>query len=256
MEIVRRFAKTWKIYRYRFVPWMKINVTPQKLMACVEDKVVTDEDVMHQLIEIFNKLNSTLHSNSNEALNAVAGFQLVRKKSQVKDAGVGVFVSKGKVSKGQVVAIYPGTVYFPSDVIFFQSLLNCYVFRCIDNIHIDGKNTGISKYVYKSCSQRDRIGFHSTSDMSWLNNDDKQLVCPLNIGQFVNNKSKHYCANVQYQELNIMHDFPLELRKFLPNVTANGLYSVNYLRTIVLVALREISAGEEVFSNYFTFTQT
>ena len=256
MQFVRRCIESWKVYRYRFVPWMKLNVSPQKMMACVKNKVVTDQEAILQLIEVLTKLNGVVQSDPSKVLKSISGFQLIRKRSQIKDAGVGVFIAEGKALKGQIVAVYPGTVYFPSDFIFFQSLSNKFIFRCVDNLHIDAKNSGISKFIYKSCSHRDRVGPHPASDMSWLNSSDKELTCPLNIGQFVNNKPKDHVANVQYQELNIMHDFPLELRKFIPNVNVNGLHSASFVRTVVLVALTDIYAGEELFSDYFTFTQT
>ena len=256
MKIIQYLVQSWKAYRYRFVPWMKINVTPQKMMANVENKVAEDEKVLAQLIEVFKRLEINVTKDSNKVLEDVAGFQLARKKSLLLNAGTGVFISRGKARKGQVVAIYPGTVYFPSDFLFFQSISNQFIFRCFDNIHIDGKNAGISKFIYKSCFHRDRVGFHNTSDISWISNCDNDLICPLNVGQFVNNQSKLFSANVQYQELNFMQDFPLVLRRFIPNVNVNGLHSTNFLRTVVLVALRDIYAGEELFSNYFTYTDT
>ena len=97
-------------------------------------------------------------------------------------------------------------------------------------------------------------------------------------------------ANVTYQELDIPKDFPLRFRKFIPNsyydanrfgsdalgwalnITQNSMLWICYnprmcrfyfrhiyaillfstLRTVVLVATRDIKEGEELFSNYFT----
>ena len=252
MGMVEKICRSWKRYRYRFVPWLKI--TPTKLLSCVENKVITDDEVLRQLTGIFTNLNNFRHSDANLILEKVAGFQVICQTSSIVDGGTGVFISKGKAKKGQVVAIYPGTVYLPSDFIFFQSIANQFIFRCIDNIHIDGKNRGISKMVYKSCFHRDKVGFYDVCDVNWL--DPSDLQCPLNVGQFVNNKTQLLDANVQYQEFNFTHGFPLELRKFIPNVNVGGLHSTEFVRTVVLVALRDIYVGEELLSHYFTFTQS
>lgn len=45
--------------------------------------------------------------------------------------------------------------------------------------------------------------------------------------------------------------FPLELRQYLPNVNYRA-DSKRPLRCVVLVALRDIDDGEELFSNYYT----
>ena len=65
---------------------------------------------------------------------------------------------------------YPGTVYQPYQPIFFQSLRNrlayklyvsdvCsrFIFRCIDGVHVDGSNIGISRVIFRSCAGRDQV---------------------------------------------------------------------------------------------------
>lgn len=42
-----------------------------------------------------------------------------------------------------------GTVYMPYEPIFFQSMANSFVFRCIDGLLIDGKDTGLSRTIYR-----------------------------------------------------------------------------------------------------------
>ena len=48
------------------------------------------------------------------------------------------------------------------------------------------------------------------ADTSWLT---PFPVCPLNVGQIVNNGTRALPANVRYLELDIPADFPLRLRK-------------------------------------------
>ena len=42
-----------------------------------------------------------------------------------------------------------GTVYNSYEPIFFQSLANPFIFRCIDGVLIDGKDTGLSRMIYR-----------------------------------------------------------------------------------------------------------
>ena len=62
----------------------------------------------------------------------------------VPEGGRGVFVKKGKISKGQVACLYPGLVYKPYHPILIASIRNAYIFRCSDGTMVDGKNNGLS----------------------------------------------------------------------------------------------------------------
>lgn len=83
-----------------------------------------------------------------------------------------------------------------------------------------------------------------------------------------------------YQEFDVPKEFPLELRQYLPNINYKSdaqrqvdeyhclmilyvfifvmiVFNWNFmscrpLRTVVLVSLRDIKRGEELFSNYYT----
>ncbi|CAH2296306.1 SET domain-containing 9 [Pelobates cultripes] len=179
------------------------------------------------------------------------GFCIVRGPSTLRSAGAGVFVCKGRVQKGAVVSMYPGTVYQNYEPIFFQSIGNQFIFRCLDGTFIDGNDKGISKTVYRSCSRRDQLGPLKFCDVTWL------TQCPYNplaVGQYVNNCSNEYAANVCYQEFNVPASFPVELRQYLPNI--NYSHDIEGpLRCVVLIALKDIGCGEELFSNYFTFVR-
>ncbi|NWH67786.1 SETD9 protein, partial [Geococcyx californianus] len=84
-----------------------------------------------------------------EVLFNTHGFAIGRDQSSLVSAGTGVFVTKGFVPKGTVVSMYPGTVYRKHEPIFFQSLGNPFIFRCIDGILIDGNDKGLSRSVYR-----------------------------------------------------------------------------------------------------------
>lgn len=42
----------------------------------------------------------------------ILGYSIERRRSSIPNAGVGVFVSNGKVKKGSIVALYPGCICF------------------------------------------------------------------------------------------------------------------------------------------------
>lgn len=272
-----RFQNKWKSYRHRFVPWVLLNLSKnEKTLRNVtersEDRLVSDEEVSRSLLKLFRSLLRSHGANHGEpravqthflkqipseeekkkcahdALLQSLGFCIDRMPSSLPFAGTGVFVTKGFVRKGATVAMYPGTVYQAYEPILLQSIGNQFVFRCIDGVLIDGNDKGISKMVFKSCSGRDRMGPFVMSDTSWLTASPHN---PLAVGQYVNNCSNEWPANVCYQEYDVPDEFPVELRGFLPNVNYSQ-DTQRRLRCVVLVSLRDIGAGEELFSNYYT----
>ncbi|XP_055411111.1 SET domain-containing protein 9 isoform X2 [Bubalus kerabau] len=254
-----------------------------------KDKVISDEDVLGTLLKVFqalfvndfskqsdiltvlpepvkSKYQDLLsvqhprvkqleyrHQQQNtftpeEILYKTLGFSVARAPSSLISAGKGVFVTKGLVRKGAVVSMYPGTVYQKYEPIFFQSIGNPFIFRCLDGVLIDGNDKGISKVVYRSCNGRDQLGPLKMSDSTWLTSE---IHNPLAIGQYVNNCSNDRAANVCYQEFDVPAVFPIELKQYLPNI-AYSYDKQSPLRCVILVALRDIEQGEELFSNYYT----
>lgn len=279
--VLKRFHNKWKSYRHRFVPWVVLNLsknekTLRQVSERSKDKLVPDEEVSQILLKLFGVLlrshwaqHGELRTAQSQFLRGITtkddqcvgnplcgddamfqslGFCINRKPSTLPSAGTGVFVTKGFVPKGSTVAMYPGTVYQSYEPIFLQSIRNPFVFRCIDGVLIDGNDKGISKMVFRSCSGRDRIGPFMMSDVSWLSDSP---LNPLAVGQYVNNCSNERPANVCYQEYDVPDKFPFELRRYLPNVNYS-LDTQGPLRCVVLVSLRDITAGEELFSNYYT----
>ncbi|XP_041936709.1 SET domain-containing protein 9 [Alosa sapidissima] len=280
--MIRAALKTigvkWKSYRHRFVPWIAVNLkknerTLRQVTARSEDKTVPDGEVSASLVNLFTALVkndktkqevlSLLHTSVQSVYSQntsktqtepvrvmldMLGFCIERGPSSLTLAGTGVFVTEGSVPKGATVAMYPGTVYQVYEPILIQSVANPFVFRCIDGVLIDGNDKGISKIVYRSCSGRDRMGPLALSDVSWLTDSPEN---PLAVGQYVNNCSNEKAANVCYQEFDVPEDFPLELHQYLPNVNYSH-DTKRPLRCVVLVSLRDIHCGEELFSNYYT----
>ncbi|KAB5543344.1 hypothetical protein PHYPO_G00077990 [Pangasianodon hypophthalmus] len=282
-NLLKVLEESWKCYRHRFVPWIALNLrknerTLRQVKHRAEDKRLDDAQVLESLTSLFTELLRNDASNQTEQLrllpassrrhyyithNAAVrspevapreimlhtlGFCVEKMASSLPDAGVGVFIAQGQVSKGVPVAMYPGTIYQADEPILFQSIRNPFVFRCIDGVLIDGNDKGLSKLVFQSCSGRDRLGPFRLSDSSWLTPRPEN---PLAVGQYVNNCSNEKPANVCYQEFDVPEDFPIELRQYLPNVNYRPS-TQRRLRCVVLVSLREINRGEELFSNYYT----
>ncbi|XP_061696038.1 SET domain-containing protein 9 [Syngnathoides biaculeatus] len=268
-KVLERFRLTWKSYRHRFLPWIVLNIsknekTLRQVKGRREDKLVPDEEVSRSLLHLFRVLDRAnggvelghFHGQvesakgrcGRDAMFQSLGFCIDRKPSTLPSAGTGVFVTRGSVPRGATVAMYPGTIYQPYEPILLQSIRNPFVFRCIDGVLVDGNDRGISKMVYKSCSGRDRMGPLETSDTSWLTGTPQN---PLAMGQYVNNCSNERPANVCYQEYDVPDTIPVQLRRYLPNVNYSP-YSQRPLRCVVLVSLIDITAGEELFANYYT----
>uniref|UniRef100_A0A8D0HEF5 SET domain containing 9 n=1 Tax=Sphenodon punctatus TaxID=8508 RepID=A0A8D0HEF5_SPHPU len=291
--LLRALLRRWQSYKYRFVPWIALNLSRKRrtlrfVPEKSKDKIIPDENVLETLLKIFkalfindlsrqtyfltllpevkskylklktvllgkSKTISDLHQNQTtfnpeEVLFSTLGFSITRERSSLISAGMGIFVTKGCVPEGAVVSMYPGTVYQKYEPVFFQSIGNPFIFRCIDGVLIDGNDKGLSKVVYTSCSKRDQLGPLKMSDISWLTS---AVQNPLAVGQYVNNCSSDKAANVCYQEFDVPECFPIELQQYLPNIRYRHDIQ-SHLRCVVLVALRDIKQGEELFSNYYT----
>ncbi|XP_045159677.2 SET domain-containing protein 9-like [Mercenaria mercenaria] len=266
----RQISRRWKQYRYRFVPWVATNINesaPRIVPSVYEDKIVADAEVEKCLLSLLTafhksgKQHATLtakHVEHTKLMLGECGFSIKRRPSLLENGGRGVFVASGHVRPGSVVAVYPGMVYHPWEPVFWVSLANSFLFRCADGVHIDGKDTGLSKMMYNSCSKRDSVHGKLMCDTTWLT---ETPVNPLAVGQYVNNQSNKYEANVAYQEFDISSDFPVELRQYIPNTEARLHQDMEHtfynrlLRVVVLVSLRDITVGEEIFSTYYTIVQ-
>ncbi|XP_060589259.1 SET domain-containing protein 9-like [Ruditapes philippinarum] len=268
--MIKHFARRWNQYKYRFVPWLASNInesSPRIVPSSKEDKIISDEDVEDCLLLLFTAFHKnrkekesleSRYSECSKLMHDVCGFSIERQKSLLENGGRGVFVASGQVQCGSVVAMYPGVVYQPWEPVFWVSLANSFLFRCADGVHIDGKDTGLSKMMYNSCSKRDSVYGKLMCDTRWLT---ETPVNPLAVGQYVNNQSNKYAANVAYQEFDIPASFPMELRQYIPNTEARlhqdmeQTFYNRLLRVVVLVSLRDIYEGEEIFSTYYTIVQ-
>ena len=260
--------KLWKNYKYRFTPWLAINLADKakKLEPSQHwDQSLMKEELLKLLSEFQTPNESMIfrdsrdrrtnfaqcHCRNQEVLLEQFGFQLEIKCSKLPNGGQGVFIKNGLVPKGKIVCLYPGLIYKPYNPILLASIRNAYIFRCTDGSMIDGKSKGLSKTMFKSIHGRDRLyGFKPMCDISWIHVEYQYHVNPLNIGQIVNNQSSQFKANVMYEELDIHCDSFVEVLSLLPNINYDSLH--RDLRIVPLIATRDIQPGEELYSTYFS----
>ncbi|XP_059172588.1 SET domain-containing protein 9-like [Physella acuta] len=263
----RRILNKWKQYKYRFVPWLILNMKDRSVRSVSESEseVISESLFISYLYGFLTKLHQQLNNGAEmekymtglKVMKEITGFTVERAPTSLSSGGQGVKVTSGTIQPCTITSLYPGLIYEPHEPILFQSIGNSFIFRCADGVLLDGNDKGLSKYLYRSCRGRDSCWPLPACDDSWLT---EHTICPLNVGQYVNNHNKQYPANVAYQEFNIPEDFPAHLRQYLPNNHSASCLSVpegtqRLLRVVALVSLKEIKCGEELFSSYFTVVQ-
>ncbi|KAG7157549.1 SET domain-containing protein 9-like [Homarus americanus] len=247
-----------------------VNRTVRSVENVGADKIISECVLLEQLRGLTSALHSArFHAQQGshhhyssyclalQVMEETYGFHVYRAPSSL--GGTGVVAATHRecdvaVHQGQLVALYPGAIYLPVQPIFFQSIKNPFIFRCIDGIMVDGHDKRISKSLFKSCVNRDRVGYFSIADTTWLTDHPAN---PLNVGQYVNNQSTGHPSNVAYQEVTVQPgEVPLEERQYLPNLWYSPPQDAPVaqvpLRIVALVATRDILQGEELLSDYFT----
>ncbi|XP_043238832.1 SET domain-containing protein 9-like isoform X2 [Amphibalanus amphitrite] len=228
----------------------------RKELKTQQDCIVHHESAVNSVFEVLTLLNENIspfetqyvqHEKANQLLLRRLGFEVRRQRSAVPAAGRGVVVTRGTVPAGAVCAWYPGTVYLPGDPLLLASIGNQFVFACADGVHVDGRGGGLSGLLFGSCAGRDHMGPYPAADRSWRT---ELPANPLAVGQFVNNQSPGFPSNVRYQEVDLPA-VPYPLRRYLPYAWYRARVPPP-MRAVVLVAQRDIRAGEELFANYFT----
>ncbi|CDS11686.1 hypothetical protein LRAMOSA03949 [Lichtheimia ramosa] len=131
-------------YLYRLYPLQSIKLlaktirSPPTPTAPLPNAV----DSVNQITRLLSVIHTTpLHAHPSETLERKLGFSVYKSASTITGAGQGVFL-RGQCHAGQVVCLYPGTVYMPFEPLLFVSIANSYILKCLDGIFVDGKNTG------------------------------------------------------------------------------------------------------------------
>ncbi len=131
--MLKKFLSLWKVYRYRFTPWQVLNFDQHAVSLTDQHQSnrleIQDENLLTALKMLFSEFRAPEYAwmfrespkrrqefqlcneTNKNILHGQWGFELSLKPSGIPGAGTGVFVQKGCIQKGQVVALYPGTVY-------------------------------------------------------------------------------------------------------------------------------------------------
>uniref|UniRef100_T1J1L5 UMP-CMP kinase n=1 Tax=Strigamia maritima TaxID=126957 RepID=T1J1L5_STRMM len=222
------------------------------------DYFASENDIINELFEFLNLLdrnetaltnfNKDIHMRNSNTMLEKLGFCIAKQQSQIKNGGNGVFVTKGAIKKGHLAALYPGTVYKPAEPLFFQSIGNQFILQCTDGLFVDGSKKRISKHIFKSCVYRDKCSHSLPADITWLRDNP---LNPLAIGQYVNNHNKKFASNVVYQECQLPKSGISQILALIPNINFSPS-DENFIRIVALVATRDITTGEELFSSYIS----
>ena len=144
----KALTSKWSQYKYRFLPWVAMNLPSGQISAIQQDFLIyPDEKYIQDLAELFQEFEcpkyellfrdnparrehfQSLHATNAAVIQENWGFSLGIGDSLIPGAGRGVFLSQGSIRAGQLVALYPGCVYQPSQPILLQSLGNPYILR-------------------------------------------------------------------------------------------------------------------------------
>lgn len=227
----------------------------QSLCRSVE-KLIDQNDLHRQLVDLFDHLlNSDREKSSIEILRQRWNFSLTKHRSEAHDQGV--FLDHGRINDaGRLVSIYPGTVYRRSqDPLLLPSIRNQFLLARKDGLIIDGRDRGLSRSIYLSCHSR-----LPQYDLTWLSHNTDNHRNPLTIGHYINHFPKDRLPNVTYFEF----DFRLDqihsgLRSFIPHVrysqSDDDDDDQQIMPSTVLISLRPIEKGEELFSCYLNLIE-
>nr|ACO10644.1 C5orf35 [Caligus rogercresseyi] len=237
----------WKNYKYRFLPWLLFNM--RNRLTTLQKKTQNDLSLSPvqlnaSLTKILSKLHPELNFEANSSiLSSQFGYELCVSGSK-EGKGCGVFLSSGSVHPGQIVGLYPGSIYHPGDPILIPSLFNPYILQLSDGVMIDGRSHGLSGSIFKSIAYRDRY-----PDMTWLRHPTRPSN-PLSLGQLISNGgSKGF--NVTYAECCWDLRGSHRLNQLIPNAPYDPNHEL-VIRVVPIVAIRDISCGEELLSSYFS----
>ncbi|CAF2322665.1 unnamed protein product [Rotaria sp. Silwood2] len=224
----------------------------QSLCRSIENKIDRN-DLHQQIVQLFNcLLNSQSNKSSRNILQEQMNFSLNKDLSQTHAQGV--FIDYGQINKaGQLVAIYPGTIYRRHiDPLLLPSIRNTFLLSRKDDLIIDGRDQGLSRSIYLSCHSR-----YPLYDRTWLLKDIYLHKNPLTLGHYINHFPFYGLPNVTYYEFDFhFNDNEYDLYRFVPNVRYADIDNGEKgMPSTVLISLRPIKQGEELFSCYLNVIQ-
>jgi hypothetical protein len=226
----------------------------QSLCRSVETRV-DRVGLRRHLLDLFRHLSDRTSSRTPvDILRERWHFSLTRAPSNVHDDGV--FVDYGRIDDaGQIVGIYPGTIYRRSvDPLLLPSIRNQFLLARKDQWVIDGRDRGLSRSIFLSCHSR-----HPRYDKTWLLRNIQLHDNPLTLGHYINHFPGASLPNTTYLEWDFEFDEKdTDLYRFVPHVRFAAANddddddgaAQRMMPSVVLISLRPIEKGEELFSCY------
>jgi hypothetical protein len=227
----------------------------QSLCRSVENQI--DNTKLHQqFVQLFTRLlNCQSMKSPRIILQEEMNFSLNKGLSQTHAQGV--FLDYGQIeSAGQLVAIYPGTIYRRHfDPLLLPSIRNTFLLARKDDLIIDGRDRGLSRSIYLSCHAR-----YPLYDTTWLSKDIYQHKNPLTLGHYINHFPLDGLPNVTYYEFDFcFNENENHFYRLVPHVRYADVDDDDIERkgmpSTVLISLRPIKQGEELFSCYLNVIQ-
>lgn len=189
--------------------------------------------------------SNSLNNNENNKLSLLStvGFELESRQSNIPNSGYGVFIKKGNVVPGTVLAFVPGYVHLTEYASKRQYL---------DTLLPDNEQMLMGRYdgIVIDSRQTDQIP-HNPYALAHLVNH-----VPLNIDKNSKPNVLQLAFDFQSDPLDISDFFPHELRKYIPNKYAKpptflGTFDRSAcMQTVVLLAARHLKEGEELYMDY------
>lgn len=218
----------------------------QSLCRSIENQI--DRNHLHQqFLQLFSRLFQSTDPPRRILQNQMK-FSLSKDLSQAHAQGV--FLDYGQIEHaGQLVAIYPGTIYRRHyDPLLLPSIRNTFLLARKDDLIVDGRDRGLSRSIYLSCHAR-----YPLYDTTWLEKDIFKHKNPLALGHYINHFPANGLPNVTYYEFDFrFNEKEHDLYRFVPNVRYAGIDDDDEkgMPSAVLISLRPIQQGEELFSCY------
>jgi hypothetical protein len=225
----------------------------QSLCRSIENQI--DKNNLHeQFVQLFSRLlNCQSKKSARTILQEQMNFSLNKGLSQTHDQGV--FLDYGQIDNpGQLVAIYPGTIYRRHfDPLLLPSIRNTFLLARKDDFIIDGRDRGLSRSIYLSCHAR-----YPLYDKTWLLKDIYQHKNPLTLGHYINHFPSNGLPNVTYYEYDFyFNQNEYDFYRLVPHVRYSDIDDEDGkgMPSTVLISLRPIKQGEELFSCYLNVIQ-
>ena len=113
-SLTRRLSRAWSSYKYRFVPWIALNLNEKTAVKVEQSDIYSQEELVESLVITLSALEQytslredltlydSLHAANQVSLLNEVGFSVSRRQSSIPGAGTGVFIQRGAVNKGDL----------------------------------------------------------------------------------------------------------------------------------------------------------